>query len=222
MVTCVHVSIMQLDMSGGGQKWHLWERGNAGFPPYLPFSYHLLLLCSFTSLLSSALHLSHISSDGLVWLWQGGVGIVVGKALGIAFHWRGESIMPHGEENTGAFLLAKASTDQTQNIFCPVFLQLTIFCVLCCMSVPLKQPQAEGNMWWIRTVRKTTYLMLMWQIGVTPQSYMAVDHKPWGFNVFKSSWNAKQRNRVIDSPSNHAWCRIYSTGCHVCWLATHG
>lgn len=31
---------------------------------------------------------------------------VVGKALGIVFHWRGESIMPHGEENTVAFLLA--------------------------------------------------------------------------------------------------------------------
>lgn len=35
--------------------------------------------------------------------------------------------MPHGEENTGAFLLAKASTDQTQNIHCPVFPQLTMY-----------------------------------------------------------------------------------------------
>lgn len=35
--------------------------------------------------------------------------------------------MPHGEENTGAFLLAKASTDQTQNTLFPVFRQLTIY-----------------------------------------------------------------------------------------------
>lgn len=35
--------------------------------------------------------------------------------------------MPHEEENTGAFLLAKASTDQTQNTLFLVFRQLTIY-----------------------------------------------------------------------------------------------
>lgn len=101
---------------------HLWERGMPGSLCTSLFSYHLLLLCSFTSL-----HLSHISSDSLVWLWQGGVGVIVGKALGVAFHCRGESITPHGEENTRAFLLAKASSGQTQNIFRPACLQLTVF-----------------------------------------------------------------------------------------------
>lgn len=62
---------------------------------------------------------------------------------------------------------------------------------------------------------------LMWQIRVTPRKYMAVDHKPSGFNVVKASWNAKLCNGVVISPWNHAWCRIYSTGCHVCCLATH-
>lgn len=43
----------------------------------------------------------------------------MGKALGIVFHWRGECITPHGEENTGSFLLAEASKDQAQNPFFP-------------------------------------------------------------------------------------------------------
>lgn len=52
---------------------------------------------------------------------------VVGNSLRMVFHWRGESIMPHREENTGAFLLDKASAGPTQNTLCPGCLQPTMY-----------------------------------------------------------------------------------------------
>lgn len=87
-----------------------------------PSVFLTICLAFFHIPLLSSLHLSVICSDGPP--WQRGWGVcVMGKAFGIVFHWRGECITPHGEENTGAFLLAEASKDQAQN---PVFPKLKI------------------------------------------------------------------------------------------------
>lgn len=37
---------------------------------------------------------------------------------------------------------------------------------------------------------------LMGRIRLTPQKYVAVDHKPSGFNALKASWRAKPCNGI--------------------------
>lgn len=103
------------------------SKRDASFPLSLPFSYHLLLLSVVShrsSLPPSICPISPVMARfGFDTRGRG----VVGKALRMVFHWRGESIMPHREENTGAFLSDKASADQTQNTLCPVCLQPTMY-----------------------------------------------------------------------------------------------
>lgn len=113
------------------------ERVGCQFPSIPSFSYHLLLfivISHSSSLQPSSLHLSICprspvmagsGSDGRGVLWERlSGGWLSCPPARIVFHWRGKSIMPHGEENTGAFLLAKASTLKT---LVPVFRQLTIY-----------------------------------------------------------------------------------------------
>jgi len=163
------VSCCDSDM-GGGARLHCSEindspsssgkERDANFSLSLPFPYHLLLsivLSHSSSLEPSSLHpfllcqnLQRwpglaLTDEGVLWERLSG---------GIVFHWWGESIMPHGEENTGAFLLAGASADQTQNTLFPVFRQLTLYRASLaqarrpsdCTSVLLKQPRAQCNM----------------------------------------------------------------------------
>lgn len=71
------------------------------------------------------------------------------------------------------------------------------------------------------SLKKHVLGWLMWQIWVTTEKYLAGDHKPSGFNIVKTSWHAKLCNGVVISPWYHAWCRIYSTGYHVCCHTAH-
>lgn len=94
-------------------------------------SIHCCFAFLSSTIVSPSSHLSRVFSEGrgLALTEEAGT---VGKALrwqpltGMVFHWRGESITLHGEENTGAFLTAEAFTDQTQNTLFPVFRQRTI------------------------------------------------------------------------------------------------
>lgn len=133
--------------------WSPRSKRDASFPPSLPFSYHLLplsVLPHSPSLPPSICPISPVMARfGLDTRGRA----VVGKALRMVFHWRGESIMSHRQENTGAFLLDKAPADQTQNTLCPVCLQPTVPCSLGtgmqgfdCTPVPLNQPHARGDM----------------------------------------------------------------------------
>lgn len=112
------------------------ETEMAYFPQVL-FFLHLLLFLHFflIQLLSHHPYICPsiaLKGNGVLWEKLSG-GWWFSLPAGIEFHWRGESIMLHGEENTGAFLLARASTDQTQNTVFPFFCQLTV------CSAPLEQ-----------------------------------------------------------------------------------
>lgn len=141
------------------------------------------------------------------------------------FHWRGESIMPHGEENTRAFLLASlcrlnpkhtpSSLSSADNL--PYSLgqaRRTLIACQCLWSSPVQSAacdssgQSEKPCTWVADYYYAT-------------KYVAVDHKPSGFNVLKASWHAKLCNGGVTSPWNHRQCRIYLIGCHVCCLTIH-
>lgn len=132
------------------------EKEDCQFPfcPFPFFSPSAPAQLSLTFLIPSTFHLSCFSSDAPVTLWHRRQGCC-GKGFRNSVRWRGESITPHEEENTGAFLLDKAAADTTKNILCPVL-------VLCslgtgtrsfeCTSVLLKLPLSWGNKWLVQTV----------------------------------------------------------------------
>lgn len=188
---------MYSDTGGGKQtqstvlrRCH-WQRERCQFPIFFLFviaTFLFIIPLHSSSLQPSFLRPSIIpispvmaGSDsckgrGVLWERLSG-GCQEGLPAGIVFHWRGESIMPHGEENTGAFLLAKASRDKTQNTLFPVFHQLTIY------RAPLAQarrPLIARQCLWSRPEQRATWIdpdslknpvlgWLMWQIRVTPE-----------------------------------------------------
>lgn len=209
-------------------------------PPIL-FFYHLLLLSviSHSPSLQTPFHHPSIcpisavhglglaqTGDGVLWERVSG-GRRADSPGGIVFHWRGESIMSHEKETPklSCWLQRAQAKPKTQFFHSFVSWQFTVLPWHRHTDLWLHVSDSEGasrraqHVMEVDSLKNHAHGWLMWQIKVTTEKkYLAADHT---HQVLIYSFHAKQCNGIVISPWNHAWCRIYLTGCHVCCLNIH-
>lgn len=201
----------------GNQRFSIvsWTEKDANFPLSLLFFLPSAAIhCSSTFLLSSTSSLHPFPSVPDLQRWPGpgseGRWVLWERLSGgwRVGHWRGESIMPHGGENTGAFLLARASADQARNTLFPVFRQLTIYRarlaqarrpLIACQCLCSSPEHSSACDRYGQSEKPSAWVADLADRGFTTNIYIAVDRKPSGFNVLKASHAKLCSGSVVSS-----------------------